>query len=572
MTDIITQPIKFLGATVLSFNTSLGLGSAEESTLNVELIEDCQATPPDDFWPTSSNLELRNSAQVGAPVYFSTALDNSGFSFGGVLSTWTESQGGSGKTYNVKVVDPRQLLENTTVVLDSYVGPPSRAINYFNVFAAMEGAVLNGDCSVFGSSWSNERGMPYLNILSTLKGMNRTICSPTGYNYTINFDSFPMTGVPEYYRVTGPSITLLQLLQDVCEVLGYEFYARLLSGNIIEIGTIDLRSPPSDFRVISSPEGIFNGIATELSFGEELRNEKTKALIFGEQVHYLSPVYKFNYYFGEEWDPGTNDFIPIVPLAWTECYGFWIKLNTKIRDLNLTLNRPLIIEPPLTLPLTLSEYDIKAAMASYQAWYTRVCSCAEGSFNDAVRRTYNLDNNMIRRVFDSVNGDANVDAVNKFKALVDQFMGPVKGKNLPDFLQEDLNTIHAFVQNLGTTYYGKQWFTRLNDDICYYRGEKFQEKVFTSTPTNAGGWVDYGTPVLGLSDPDLGTFRETDDRIGCFVRFSVSDDENTIPSGILTTSPGGNPSASTESGNGVISSSDYDYDIHGPIEFYQGNK
>jgi hypothetical protein len=37
---IISEPIRFLGATVLSFNSTLGLGSSE-STLNVDLIEDC---------------------------------------------------------------------------------------------------------------------------------------------------------------------------------------------------------------------------------------------------------------------------------------------------------------------------------------------------------------------------------------------------------------------------------------------------------------------------------------------------------------------------------------------------
>ena len=110
MADIVTTPLKFLNATVLSFNTSLGLGGSE-STLNVDLIEDCEADPPDQFLPAYNLIE------VGAPVYFSTCLQDQDsidcFTFGGVLTSWTVNQGGSGKTYNTKVSDPRQLLENT---------------------------------------------------------------------------------------------------------------------------------------------------------------------------------------------------------------------------------------------------------------------------------------------------------------------------------------------------------------------------------------------------------------------------------------------------------------------------
>ena len=48
----LTQPIKFLGATVLSFNTTLGLGQ-QESSLTVQLIEDCEGETPDLFLPNA---------------------------------------------------------------------------------------------------------------------------------------------------------------------------------------------------------------------------------------------------------------------------------------------------------------------------------------------------------------------------------------------------------------------------------------------------------------------------------------------------------------------------------------
>ena len=198
--DIIFAPIKFLGATVLSFNSNLGLGSSE-STLKVDLIEDCENG--DSFAPKDGTIF------VGAPVYLTAGE----FNFGGILTGWSATQGGSGATFSADISDPRQLLTNSVVVIDSYLGPPSQAINYFNVYNQIEGQVLDGNCNVFGLSNSNERGMPYSNIITALEQMNPTIYSPTGYQFTINFNSFPQN-VPEFYRVPGPSITILQLLED----------------------------------------------------------------------------------------------------------------------------------------------------------------------------------------------------------------------------------------------------------------------------------------------------------------------------------------------------------------------
>lgn len=526
MADIITAPIKFLGATVLSFNTSLGLGAAQESTLNVDLIEDCEAG--DLFLPGANQLE------VGAPVYFSTNINGDGFNFGGVLTNWTVTQGRSGKTFNVKVSDPRQLLENVVVIIDSYNGPPIKTNNYFNIYAYLE----RGGCDTFGISGSTERGTPYTSIISALRQMDDSIVdtennvssvppiiySPTGYRFHINFDSFPQM-TPEFYRVSGPSVTVLQLLQDVCNVLGLEFYVNLSLGilpdgneiGIINVGTIDLKIPPTSFNNIINQ---FNGSATDLTYGEELRNEVTKALIFGEKQHYLSPVNEFNFYFGEEWDG--NDFIPIIPVSYDECYGFWI--NKRINELNVTLNKPLGSNGPFQI----SEQDIKAAMSGFDLWYDRVTNKLEiGSLNEAIRDTYNLNDDGVVQLFKTIEADPNIDDIQVFKAFADAFGGPIKAKRIVDLIDEDLHSIHSFVQNLGTTYYGKQFFVPLNEDICYYIGEKFLEKVFSSEPTNAGGWVDYGTPVLGLNDPDLGTFRSTDDRIGCFAVFAV--DDNSVP-------------------------------------------
>jgi hypothetical protein len=524
--DVVYTPIKFLGATVLSFNTSLGLGSAAESSLNVDLIEDCEASPPDLFLP------INNLVEVGAPVYFLSSPNGTGFNFGGVLSSWTISKGQSGTTYNVKVVDPRQLLENTIVITDSYIYPPFNIpdANYVNVYAAYESSVLQGNCAAFGSSMNSSQGggMPYTLIIQALQTINPIIKSPTGYTYNVDWASFP-TNIPEFYRVPGPAITILQLLQDVCNVLGREFYTNLVLTNgqhLITVGTVDVSSPPPAFGEII---GSFQGTATELSYGQELRNEKTKMLLFGEQQHYLDTVTAFMPYFGEE-TVGVET-IPVVPYRFDpKCFGFWIK--KKIKELNLSLNFPLSSDGPYDI----SEMDIKAAMASFEAWRHRVEGTPAGedpdageyagTLNQAVKVHYEINiNGTIKKLIDATKNDADKQQGNLFRGLPDAFNSPTRTGTLFEELENDFSAIHAFVKNLGDTYYGKQFLTYL-DNGCGKYGTTFQEKIFTAVPTSAGAWVDPGTSVLGLSDPDLNTFRETDDRISAFALFSL---DNIVP-------------------------------------------
>lgn len=505
MADIITQPIKFLGATVVSFNSSLGLG-ATESSLTVDLVEDCEAIPQDKFLPKDGSII------VGAPVY----LQAGSFSFGGVLTGWSYTQGGSGRTYNAKVVDPRQLLENTVVIVDSYLGNPVQAINYFNAYAYYEGQILQGNCDVYGSSKSSESGMPYQMVVQALSGMNPTIYAPTGYSYRIDFSSFPQ-GLPEYYRVAGPGLTLLQLLQDVCDVLGYDFYVSLASGNVITIGLINLRSPPPSFsNIIAS----YNGSAIELSYGQELRNEVTKAVLFGEQQHYLSRVTKFHHFFGEDLIGG--NYVPVTPYKYDEC-GFWI--SKMVDSLNLTLKKPLGSNGPYTI----HELDIRSAMASQDIWKKRAMdSTISGTFNQAVRANWpELQEDQARKALEG--------QIQNARGVNDAINQPNRANmnaNRPEVL-EDIEKIWSFIKGLGDTYYGKQFITPLDQLICYYQdpNSNVGEKIFSDTPTNAGGWVDDGTPVLGLTDPELGLFRADDGRITAFALFNISgnapDEEST---------------------------------------------
>jgi hypothetical protein len=517
MADILTSPINFLGATVLSINSSLGFG-AQESTLSVDLIEDCSLN--------QTFLPKNNTVKVGDPVYFTTKQgeSNIGFDFGGILMSWNKTQNDSGLTYNAKVSDPRSLLENATIIVDSYLGLPIQTNNYFNVYAWWESNVLAASCADYGSSSSSERGMPYSKIIQALEGMNPIIYSPTGAQLYIDFSSFPQN-LPEYYRVPGPSISVLQLIQDVCDVLGLDFFVTLVEAttlNKITINTIDLSAQPSSFEYIIDT---FNGSGTDLSYGQELRNEKTRTMVIGEQQHYLSYVNKFDFFFGVDELTGN----PIVPFARDGCGNFWIA--KRIGSLNLSLTKPF----PSNGPYSISELDIRAAMSSYKLWCDRAFDKnSPGSFNQALRSLHpEAVTDLASAIATLTNG---ADALNSSVSVSDVVQNPRKSSQYSNKydITEDLQKIHSFIQDLGNTYYGKQYMAILNQTVCYSRstdGQNYSQLIFTDIPTNAGGWVDEGTSVLGLSDPSLSFFRQEDNRVGAFADFSIDGIPVNAPSG-----------------------------------------
>jgi len=573
--NIVNEPITFLGATVISTSSTVGFGS-NESSLSVELVEDCNLNQV--FLP-----KVNSNYSVGCPV----SIQIGDFFFGGFLSNWTENLGSNGYTISATITDPRSVLDNTTVISDSYMDVPVVSTNYVNVYHYWEGSILyTPSCVGFGITGAANRGMPYKKIIEALQNINPIVLTSTGFPYQINWSTFlgapsfagvDINGVlygfnnstiPDFYRVPGPASSILQLLQGVCDLLGLEFFVYVTNNYVINIGYVDLKNPPGSFVWIKDK---FSGIATDISYGQELRNEKTKNFIIGEQQHYMSVTKFFDHFFGED-RYGTNLF-PVIPFTRNEC-GFWI--NKRIDSLNIQLDDPFLSNGPFWL----SELDIRTAMASFNLWQDRVMATGV-LYNDNPRTlNYQIRDKFpegagcntsflesLNRGLDATGESQNQAAINMGRAVVDSVHipnKPVVNVSLP-IKQKQIETIHQWVKNLGDTYYGKQFITKLNQKICKnyaVPGDPTSEPVFSDIPTGAGGWVDYGIPVLGLSEPELQLFREDDHRLSCFVRFDIT------PPGEEITDP--EPSGGLNGlfgPDGVISGVDFDgnLDPYGPI-------
>ena len=159
----------FLGISVLTFTASVGWNE-QVSQLNVQLVEDpCISTTDKVYWDSNLNRQTTKAAddgflgedrweradgsqysgnQEGSDTKISDAIELIGlpayfrigdFEFSGLISAWTRDNSTSGNPiYTISLVDPRQLLEGTRLILDDYSGSVEDTYNLFNVYGYME--------------------------------------------------------------------------------------------------------------------------------------------------------------------------------------------------------------------------------------------------------------------------------------------------------------------------------------------------------------------------------------------------------------------------------------------------
>jgi hypothetical protein len=575
-------------------------------------------TVPDSFLGKTQEI-------IGGAAYFSLPAPDPNypfdkFKFGGIITGWTVRQSTSGKVYSVKLSDPKILLDNTLIIVDNYSDFPYQHNNYYNAFAAYELSVNYGNTAVFGNAGSSERGMYYNNIVRALLALGFVAGDPYGrpllfsntapnltifgtgrfkldlglllnpfpldgtlndytwhtssiyvnpnrlvnaYGNPVESDSIPLA--PDFYKITG-SLSVTELINNICELTGRKFYTSLvydpiLLENIIRVSTVQLNPFTSYTNILDT----FNGVATDISYGKELRNDKTRKMIVGDNIHYLSTTSDFIPFFGEN-----KLGLPIIPLidnegsfinpftsGSTSC-GFWVEIDAQ--TLNASLYNP-ILDPSIVSPdpenpvpidsFWVSEADIRAALAGSQMFNTRLLNkdlnpaWASGTWTSPEKYEKSLINSIhqtpayaqyTKNITTSITELLNTWAPsgvypNKPLPLNDMLFnaGLTNIGQYTTVIADDLDKIHKFIQDLGQTYYGRQFLATLNEPIAVKLSDTnlgeygFGEKIYSSSPTNDGGWVDYGVPVLGLTDPALAMFRTDDDRIGCFARFNNMD-------------------------------------------------
>lgn len=252
----------FLGASISSFSLALGW-KGTPSSLTCNLVED------------DSNGDRFEPGSVGVIKTFQFG----DFVYRGILQKYTQSASTSGAPlYNVILVDPRELLYGVQLILEEYSGGVFNVPNVFNVFGALEDVR-------FGNSGVNESGMPWRNIVNKFVELVNTGTGMVlrGNNYFIDLSSLP--ALSDYYRVKGPTISLMDLINDLCDAALHDFFFSLQAGNVITLHTIDRSTEP----LLNTITGFVNSVegAVSKEVGLELRNEPCSKFLIGGPVEQL---------------------------------------------------------------------------------------------------------------------------------------------------------------------------------------------------------------------------------------------------------------------------------------------
>lgn len=231
----------FLGASLRGFNASIGWGG-NSSSVDINLVEDDK-----NVRPGFPHGDVFTPLDVGQPATFVVSgynPENSQYSYWdytGLIKNYKADVSPNGNPlYSVSMMDPRELLEGSKIILGNYYGSVSGFPNMFNVYGYMEDLLgLNNPSNPnysnnFGGSEANDAGIPYRNIVRAL-GIITSGNSSRHYGeriqlkdryYTLNLSNLPR--LADDYRIPNvDSMSCIDFISDICNTANHDFFVEL---------------------------------------------------------------------------------------------------------------------------------------------------------------------------------------------------------------------------------------------------------------------------------------------------------------------------------------------------------
>ena len=460
----------FLGCSVTGFTATAGW-NGQASELTVNLVEDCD--------------EKFKTPNIGQPIYFKADE----FEFGGLLQSYIKNRSTSGDpVYTVKIVDPRPILEHTQVILDQYIGPVSGLHNLLNVYGYLE--YMRG----FGGSMRTARGIPWNLIRAALQDLAgnpymvgssfttgglrfRGKTSGSNATYIVDLSEIASTVFhSSSYRISGPVVSLSDLLNQVCADAGQDYYVELRQfgdKNIIKIRTINRRNAIAlGGKQIKSFVDSSDYMITN-SVGSELRAEVNSCFLIGGNWKYMGQGYGVTPFWGYD---ALGNFITAYH---TGSENGWV-VSLDFRKINLALNN--------TVPAIyadVGENELRYAMGDYESFVTNLLSTNTGT------TLYNYYKDIGVTVTDIVRHGAMAGAGGRrVGAAADDESGEPDSQIL-----RDAQTLHSWLSSYAGEFYGKQFLVKASVQMSV--DTEGGHAIFSDEPSTDGGWTD--SAVLALS-------------------------------------------------------------------------
>jgi hypothetical protein len=502
---------KFLGCSVIGMSSSVGWNE-QPSSCTISLVED------------TINGDFFLQPIPGSPQIF--RLDQ--FEFQGIVIKWERGTTiPSGTTYQVILNDPRELLSGVQVVLAAWTGqvPVPNLLNCYGYWQNVLG---------FGGSLTNDSGMiwsaPYsitnvtlgttggvtinnypegnvgiLPAIQAMTGHRSLFGGPVQFRdwfYQVDLSGLP--SAPTYYRMGGVSRSLLEIVSQICQDAGCD-YMVVLDGGVIKFRSVSRTYQPAIGTIGAFVTGDTN--ATAKSYGVELRNDITNAVLLGGDVYNLYQV--------------TSNALSqvILPFWGLALDGSVIEGNGDPNQpgytVGLNCNEVADIVGDVVYPVDLIE--LRTALASYESWaYYVMAWYPDKALQIGIANSVDPESELAELFPDILlRRDLIAQAINDIAAF--------GAMNASDFWSNRCQRMYEFVRSYASNFFGKQFLVRVPFYLYWKYIPETTQLVSSEEVSTEGGYVPEGADPLGLPYQNIDAFMTEDGRIGFYATIPYSD-------------------------------------------------
>ncbi|MHC4690510.1 MAG: hypothetical protein ACYS5F_12870, partial [Planctomycetota bacterium] len=593
----------FLGLTVKDFSATVGWNE-QFTTLTVNLVTD-SCSGPRDYMDDNYNWVIGetfangdpgfNNAEVGSAAIFKIGevrdddgnVIYEGFEFAGLIQSYNIQDGSNARNIlTVNMISPGIVLEGTQVIVDGYADETQGVKNIINAYGFLESlgqyeaGFLCPDLSGFGSpaggfgfARKTERGIPWdllKRAVQVLLGGRYTPAvkayaeapgvmtfrpglasgkygSITSDKFIVDIEDVPAANDINY-RISGPTITMLELLSQVCNDAGCDYYVDFLPTkdngtlgplvNVIKIRVVSRVAQATNAALQDINDFIQSqdGLVSQQSLGEEMRAETTAGFIIGGQKEQMYESFASS-------NPDLSNIFPYFGPAVTQVtWGFddygdaqWYMT---IDYANVQLETPFVV--PATFLDT--ETMLCASLGDFQSFWTWIFSYGVGT-QPWYYATAVLGISPAAFVNDVTRGTS-ANKPNTGKAA--SYNADRTSSNF-----RDLNRVYDFLHQMAEEFYGKAFLVTV-PFVCTSRDTDTNKLVLSDEPIDRGWREPAGTSsvvggsigngsLMGLNVGSTTTdfFADEQGRLEAFLRwnFAFNNFDNNVASsqdGFLT--------------------------------------
>lgn len=510
----------FLGCTVRNFSCNTGWGR-DPTTVTIGLVED------------RKRKESFTNPLLHSLAYF----DFLGWYYYGILTNIDENVSESGnRLFEVVLTDPRQFLEGVTLILDGYAGQVHNVPNLFNIYGYLEGIE-------YGYSQRNSAGIPWGKVA---EGVNALMLNGgiTNRNNSYNLDLSGLPVIDPSYRLTDTNMSLLDLIEETCEVANHDYLIELQNVNTITIVTINRNKPyvPGSIKKYLSTKTGYSSASSSLQAEFNTINK----FIVGPQVDEL----RYQYY-NDGNDPELAEADNTISNFWgLDRYGNailpndreeWGEYSVTVEGFEITDSRFLTneIQSSLNGPTfdtkfrdftkgyTFTIDELRAALISREAWENFIILndyiAPEGrqrSLHEGKRTKIGIDGEVDGGVVTNLLfGNRKLNQINPAElSALRKARKAGQYSEREDYVQR----VYNFVKNYAENYYGKKFMVR-----TMFVDAKINEfgQIETSYEPTESGYIEESlldeAAALNLVPYNIDLIKTPENKLYPYIRLDV---------------------------------------------------